>query len=82
MGLGLSSTYPPAKRDNKDQDPGQAISKTLPALKVGVSSHRRKHVSGYTRAALHLSSHSHTPTNYPPGDIQTHLPAHILSPHP
>lgn len=40
------------------------------------STPRCKHVSCYIRAALHLSSDSHTPTNYPLRDIQTHLHTH------
>lgn len=74
-------TQPLVKR-KEEQDPAHTTSKNHPALKFCVSSHRCKHVSCYIRAALHLSSHSHTPTNYPPGDTQIHLPAHILSPHP
>lgn len=59
------TSEPPVQR-KEDQDPDQTISKTLTAPKVCVSSHRCKHASCYIRAALHLSSHSHTPTNYPP----------------
>lgn len=59
------------------------ISKTLPAISFCVSSSRRyRHVPCYIRAALHLSSDSHTPTNYPPGDTKTHLHTPMLSPPP
>ena len=75
-----SGDQPPLRHCNTRRkgwgtEPG--VSKTLPILSVcASSSHRYKPVSCYIIDALHLSSDSYTPTNYPPGDTQTHLHTH------